>query len=169
MRFASVILALLSSSCCILQLILNSLSIGCAGFSLLDAYRTELTVLTLTLMAYNLIYHRLKYTVYTTVICVVLMLSPEALSTLNSYRTRPTVKASDCIQLEYSVPSMKCEGCANRIKSELQNNAMVAQVLFKSKTLIVTSRTAKHAVVSEVLDKLGHEYILRAKRTDQEC
>lgn len=37
---------LLSSSCCVLQLLLNALSVGCAGFSALTPYRPLFLALT---------------------------------------------------------------------------------------------------------------------------
>lgn len=37
---------LLSSSCCVLQLFLNALSVGCAGFSALTPYRPLFLALT---------------------------------------------------------------------------------------------------------------------------
>lgn len=37
--FAAVLAGLLNSSCCVVQLILNWFSVGCAGFAILDPFR----------------------------------------------------------------------------------------------------------------------------------
>eukprot|EP00966_Prymnesium_polylepis_P266398 6153786-Prymnesium_polylepis.2 len=46
-------LGLLSSSCCVLQLLLNTLSVGCAGFNtILGPIRPQMMALTLSLQAF---------------------------------------------------------------------------------------------------------------------
>jgi copper chaperone CopZ len=44
---------LLSSSCCTVQLVLNSLSLGCAGFAVLDKFRPVFLALTFSSLAYK--------------------------------------------------------------------------------------------------------------------
>ncbi|KAK9795948.1 hypothetical protein WJX73_002658 [Symbiochloris irregularis] len=44
---------LLASSCCVLQLVLNAFSVGCAGFSVLTPYRPVFAALTSASLAYT--------------------------------------------------------------------------------------------------------------------
>ncbi len=50
---AAAVGGLLSSSCCTVQLVLNSLSLGCAGFAVLDTFRPLFLALTFSSLAYK--------------------------------------------------------------------------------------------------------------------
>jgi hypothetical protein len=49
----AVVGGLLSSSCCVIQLALNAMSVGCAGFSVLTPYRPSLIAVTALGLAYS--------------------------------------------------------------------------------------------------------------------
>ncbi|KAJ3044692.1 hypothetical protein HDV00_001096 [Rhizophlyctis rosea] len=84
-RYSSILLALLSSSCCVIQLLLNYLSLGCAGFAILTPYRPILTTLTVTLLTYNLYtYGWNRKTATASLVSVLLMTSPEIVASHNT-------------------------------------------------------------------------------------
>ncbi|KAK9840601.1 hypothetical protein WJX81_003915 [Elliptochloris bilobata] len=69
---------LLSSSCCVLQLFLNALSFGCAGFSLLTPYRP--LFLALTAGSFGLAHWRnrnARQTLFALAVSASLALTPE--------------------------------------------------------------------------------------------
>ncbi|KAH9269100.1 hypothetical protein BASA83_008851 [Batrachochytrium salamandrivorans] len=79
--------SLLSSSCCVIQLLLNYLSLGCAGFSILTPYRMELTAISVSLLATTVWKAGLSWkTGLTLCISVCLMLSPDGVATYNDGR-----------------------------------------------------------------------------------
>ncbi|KAF9179657.1 hypothetical protein BGZ51_006751, partial [Haplosporangium sp. Z 767] len=84
--YASAIsLGLLSSSCCVIQLILNAFSIGCAGFSLLTPFRPLFLSLTLLLIIYTFFKHgwSSRATTLTVTASLILALTPEMVSVVN--------------------------------------------------------------------------------------
>mmetsp|Transcript_34901 Transcript_34901/g.81632 ORF Transcript_34901/g.81632 Transcript_34901/m.81632 type:complete len:309 (+) Transcript_34901:63-989(+) len=115
-------LGLLSSSCCVLQLVLNSFSLGCAGFAALDAWRTPARVLTLTVLLAGTVACRLKIGVWWpatpqgAAVCgfiALLLFSPELLRSFNQASARGSEKQSF---ITLAVPEVKCEACASRLR-----------------------------------------------------
>ncbi|KAF8975551.1 hypothetical protein BGZ46_009051 [Entomortierella lignicola] len=82
--FPAITLGLLSSSCCVIQLILNIFSIGCAGFSILTPFRPLFTSLSVLLIAFTFYKYRLSTRTATTlVIALILTASPELVAVHN--------------------------------------------------------------------------------------
>ena len=104
---------LLGSSCCLIQLVLNSLSIGCAGFAILDPYRWLFT----TLLLCSLLYSWLKYGItrqflISVTIAGVLLASPVVVK----LRNQPSIRHTT---IEMVVDGVACEGCASRVRGKL--------------------------------------------------
>ncbi|KAF9919329.1 hypothetical protein BX616_007053 [Lobosporangium transversale] len=80
----AVVLGLLSSSCCTVQLVLNAFSIGCAGFSILTPFRPVFSVITLLLITYTTVKYRFSSRTFITLsIAILLTASPEMASIYN--------------------------------------------------------------------------------------
>ncbi|KAI9498149.1 hypothetical protein BDB00DRAFT_500769 [Zychaea mexicana] len=115
----TVVTALLSSSCCIIQLLLNIFSYSCAGFAVFTPYRSYLTSTTLIFL--SLLFFksgwksRRAWT--TTMISLLLMVTPEIVSWLNIGSTT-TIETSSTMVLLH-LDGLGCLACANRIKNAL--------------------------------------------------
>ncbi|KAF9174997.1 hypothetical protein BGX20_008841 [Mortierella sp. AD010] len=81
---SAITLGLLSSSCCLIQLILNVFSIGCAGFSVLTPFRPIFGSISLALIAYTVYKYRLSTrTTITMAFALILILTPEMVAVHN--------------------------------------------------------------------------------------
>lgn len=131
---------LLSSSCCIIQLVLNYTSIGCAGFSALTPYRHVFRAITAGTLGYLLLSQGLnRRTVTTLLLSLALATSQDLLAARNTGslqqllagwgvtgRTgqqqqhqqpqQPPVAASKTM---LQVQGMRCEACAARLRGNL--------------------------------------------------
>ncbi|KAG0267518.1 hypothetical protein BGZ95_002830 [Linnemannia exigua] len=80
----AVILGLLSSSCCLIQLALNLMSVGCAGFSILTPYRPLFLAFSSLLVLFNLFNYRWSpRTAWTVALVVTLTTTPEMVAIYN--------------------------------------------------------------------------------------
>ncbi|KAF0362620.1 hypothetical protein F8M41_014032 [Gigaspora margarita] len=149
--FWATLCGLLSSSCCIIQLILNMFSIGCAGFSLLTPYRplflsfTSILIIT-TIFQYGF---RSKRTLMTALISILLSTSPEFVSLYNQNNISMTKLFTNMPLSDYSnkqveifvlqINGISCEGCANRIKNhfDAQAHVIYSKVYFKNQSAII--------------------------------
>ncbi|KAG0261284.1 hypothetical protein DFQ27_003071 [Actinomortierella ambigua] len=80
------LMGLLTSSCCIIQLVLNAFSIGCAGFSVLTPFRPVFLSLSISMIIYNIVKYgrsRPLQTLITILIVTTLSLSPELVAHKN--------------------------------------------------------------------------------------
>ncbi|KAI7865111.1 hypothetical protein BDF14DRAFT_1883800 [Spinellus fusiger] len=137
--------ALLSSSCCLLQLVLNVFSFSCAGFSVLTPYRPLFTIITLLLLTHRLYFERKdKKTVGTALISLVLIVSPELTQWVNQTHLLPIVSSNTYL---VQIDGMQCIACANRIKNTLQSMATV-----ESATLFFANSSAIVRMVGENTD-----------------
>jgi len=112
-------LGLLSSSCCVIQLVLNSLSIGCAGFSALTPYRHFFVGLTSIFLGFVLARDGFsKRTLMTLLIASSLTLTPEIVAGWNQ-NTFKFAKNSQKIleRVIIQVDGPHCEACASSVKS----------------------------------------------------
>ncbi|ORY95245.1 hypothetical protein BCR43DRAFT_492678 [Syncephalastrum racemosum] len=139
---ATIGMALLASSCCVIQLVLNMLSISCAGFAVLTPYRPWFTLATLATM--TLAWQRQKKNhdnnksrrvlFWTGCVAAVLLASPELVRYMNesasTLDTRPIVLELD---------GLGCLACANKIKQGLKQVPGVADALvfFDNSTALV--------------------------------
>ncbi|KAG0344127.1 hypothetical protein BG004_004714 [Podila humilis] len=77
-------LGLLSSSCCVIQLVLNAFSIGCAGFSVLTPLRPVFLGISFGLVLYTVFKYRLTArTIVTLFITLGLTITPEMVAVVN--------------------------------------------------------------------------------------
>ncbi|KAI8387282.1 hypothetical protein BD560DRAFT_381989 [Blakeslea trispora] len=133
--------ALLSSSCCVIQLLLNAFSVSCAGFSILTPYRYLLTSLTIALLSYQLYKNRLSRIVL--LVSLGLMISSDVVAWIN----RSSVKMTAVAHINYriSLDGLGCEACANRIKNTLNSIEWIENtfVFFHNQTGIVLVREDK--------------------------
>ncbi|CAO3665939.1 unnamed protein product [Rhizopus stolonifer] len=139
------LIALLSSSCCVIQLVLNFFSVSCAGFSILTPYRPFLTCLTVLVITFQL-YH---YRTLIPLVSLVLMLSPELVHWMNTQNNH--------FGQEYSIliTGLGCEACANRIKRQLEAVDWIkqARVFFDNATaLVMTDRPEEVVRLIESID-----------------
>ncbi|KAF9976842.1 hypothetical protein BGZ73_007641 [Actinomortierella ambigua] len=80
------LMGLLTSSCCIIQLVLNAFSIGCAGFSVLTPFRPIFLSLSISMIVYNIVQYgrsRPLQTLITVLIVTTLSLTPELVAHKN--------------------------------------------------------------------------------------
>ncbi|KAI9285996.1 hypothetical protein BC943DRAFT_322290 [Umbelopsis sp. AD052] len=157
--------ALLSSSCCVIQLVLNLFSFSCAGFSILTPYRPYLVALTAVSLSYTLFSRGLESkTLGIVLMCLLLMMSPDAVD----YYNRTGYFESDTAAITHylmGIEGMSCMACANRVKQTLETSPLVeeAKIFFQNASAIVTVATtsstdhhAKHIV--ELVHNLHDKY-----------
>lgn len=124
---------LMSSSCCVIQLLLNYTSIGCAGFSALTPYRTHFRLVTAALLAALFINGGVnRRSLTTTAVTLALVFSQDALAAYNTGRLPPALQAllgtwawpppaaqpspPAATRYQLEVAGIRCEACAARIK-----------------------------------------------------
>ncbi|KAI8930360.1 hypothetical protein BC831DRAFT_440209 [Entophlyctis helioformis] len=79
--------SLLSSSCCVIQLVMNYLSLGCAGFAVLTPYRPHFTALAVLLLSMSVVAGGWsRRTVATAAVCGLLMVSQDVVAAHNDGR-----------------------------------------------------------------------------------
>ncbi|KAI8840817.1 hypothetical protein BJ741DRAFT_662073 [Chytriomyces cf. hyalinus JEL632] len=124
MNALTLLLALLGSSCCLIQLILNALSIGCAGFALLDPLSpvfTSLTVASLSVSLWRVRFKPNRNIAATAALSLFLLSLPSLVDKFNksnlSHSESTTPKCT--ISISWNIDGLKCLGCAARLKSHL--------------------------------------------------
>lgn len=141
--FTTIGMALLASSCCVIQLVLNMLSISCAGFAVLTPYRPWFTLATLA--TFTLAWQRQKYNkdrrvlFWTACVAAVLLASPELVRYMNESTSTPGISPPIVLQLD----GLGCLACANKIKQGLMQVPGVAEALvfFDNSTALVKCNT----------------------------
>ena len=114
LKFTSILTSLLASSCCSIQLILNLLSFGCAGFAILDPY--EKYFISISIILICIIIKKEGFTkrnLFTIMICLLLISSRYLL--LNYIKNSEIPK-----NFTMSVSGIKCSGCAQKLCSKLK-------------------------------------------------
>lgn len=156
--------ALLSSSCCIIQLVLNYFSISCAGFTIFTPYRPFFTSITVMLLTWNVLYHynhknktRLLFSV---VFSVMLMLSPEIIQYINQHSSLllPIAKESATYYYRIQLDGLGCEACANRIKNTLNSIDLISnsRVYFHNQTAIIETmkKLENYSIVENLIKSI---------------
>lgn len=145
--------ALLSSSCCVIQLVLNFFSISCAGFAIFTPYRRLLTTVTILTLAYNVRNKGLKnrQVLLSTLISVIFMISPEIVKMIN-LSSSDNVVSSVVFYFRINLDGLGCEACANRIKNRLNAVEWIldTRVFFDNRTAIV--QTISQIVDDSIID-----------------
>ncbi|KAF9301670.1 hypothetical protein BGZ74_006433 [Mortierella antarctica] len=81
---SAIAVGLLSSSCCVVQLVLNAFSIGCAGFSVLTPLRPVFLAISFGLVLYTVAKYRFSSRAFATlVITLGLTITPELVAVVN--------------------------------------------------------------------------------------
>jgi copper chaperone CopZ len=132
-KVTAVVLPLLSSSCCAIQLIINALSgWGCAGFnSVLGPIRPLLLPLFI-LSTWNLLPQRpLGWTVLSSFLAFL----PELVYTFNSLEANQWTKQKNpsnnnavTAKLQLAIPSMGCVACVNKIDTAIRQCESTARI-----------------------------------------
>ncbi len=144
---------LLSSSCCTIQLVLNSVSVGCAGFAVLDRFRPFFLFFTFSSLAYKTamydvrLHHKPWRSLSTWIVALVLATSPAVVRRLNRGGSGGLVAGAagqpPLLLLQYKVVGMKCEACANGLKNALEalDTDVHADVLFEEGVVFVEKKS----------------------------
>ncbi len=114
--FFSMISSLLGSSCCIIQLILNIFSVGCAGFAILDKYEIYFLFITSLSIGILLKLKGIKNTYKIILICIAISASKRI---VNMFLKDAQIKSNVFL----TVKGVKCNGCALKLCSELKTIA----------------------------------------------
>eukprot|EP00698_Gefionella_okellyi_P001065 TRINITY_DN10952_c0_g1_i1.p1 TRINITY_DN10952_c0_g1~~TRINITY_DN10952_c0_g1_i1.p1 ORF type:complete len:157 (-),score=22.36 TRINITY_DN10952_c0_g1_i1:154-624(-) len=121
-----IVLGLLSSSCCIIQLVLNLFSIGCAGFALLTPFRTVFITLLVVSFAIRIyLYGVTRALVLSLLVSVLLTFSTELVAQFNA---SSSLKSSEVPAIVFTVHGVKCEACASRVKAALMDKCETVRV-----------------------------------------
>lgn len=131
--------ALLSSSCCVIQLALNLFSFSCAGFAVFTPYRPYLVALTLVLTTSSLFTTGFtKRSALNFAACMLLIVSPEIVNYINQFGYALPQAAHDTHYL-VGIEGMSCMACANRIRRTLESvtNIREAKIYFENASAIV--------------------------------
>lgn len=159
---AATVGGLLSSSCCAVQLFLNYLSVGCAGFAVLDRFRPLFLCLTFSSLAYKTVAYDVRLhknpwrSLPTWLVAVALASVPVLVRRLNRgglYLGSLSSPSSSLlgnvpqrpVMLQYSVRGMKCEACANGLKNALEalRGDLQADVLFEEGVVFLVAGVAR--------------------------
>jgi copper chaperone CopZ len=166
---------LLSSSCCVLQLLLNWASIGCVGFSALTPYRGAFRGLTGALLAYLLYSQGLnRHSVATLLLSTALMVSQDVVAVHNRGEALPR-SVQDALQrarwrqhgrqqqppaatrTQLAVTGLRCEACAARLRRSLAAVPGVdgCTVAFNEGLVEVWSNRSQPVGVAELRDAVA--------------
>ncbi|KAF1800848.1 hypothetical protein FB192DRAFT_1382593, partial [Mucor lusitanicus] len=156
--------ALLSSSCCVIQLALNFFSVSCAGFAVFTPYRSVLSTFTVFLLGYNLVStttsSQARQKLVILVVSVLLMVSPEIVQWVNQSPAAASTAKSHYYRIH--LDGLGCEACANRIKSTLISTDWIsdATVYFSNQTAIVQIKDsiAENTELVDLIRSIDNKY-----------
>lgn len=188
---AGITAGLLSSSCCLLQLLLNALSwfnivhVGCAGFNtVLGPPRPYLRAFTfgwLGVCWYNTPTKRWRTMLRATVITTILMFLPELLQTWDYAHpvirrslatTRiPPMKEEEWLERQIIVHNMGCEGCQSAVRNLLESYPDIerAQVDWKTGKASVFGKAVESLdmdAIGSLLERHGYELDLNMENAN---
>lgn len=169
-----ILAGLLSSSCCLIQLILNTLSwwnivhVGCAGFNkILGPPRLYIRAMTIGWLGVLWIHggkHRIRL-LYTTIVTLLLMFLPESLplmgniTTLHPIVRRTLMRVEDISSWTYEtsfiVDNMGCEACESNVKNVLE--ALVRQANVNWQTGLVKVKNDQEIKLDVLSRQLEHQ------------
>ena len=120
-----VIGGLLSSSCCLIQLFLNLFPVGCAGFSVLDRHKPLFLALTFGSLSARAAFERIhgirSPRPISWAAAVVLSFLPDIVRLGNRFSVRATRPSETIIVTRHVVQGVKCEACAQRLRTTLRS------------------------------------------------
>jgi hypothetical protein len=113
-EFLSLISSLLASNCCVIQLILNIFSLGCAGFAIFEKFEIQFHLLTFIFISLLLSRKGIKSTYLVIIFCIFLSFSKIF---LNLFFKENTINSNIFVRIK----GVKCNGCAIKLCSELKS------------------------------------------------
>eukprot|EP00884_Botryococcus_braunii_P021464 jgi/Botrbrau1/8000/Bobra.384_2s0026.1 len=161
---------LLSSQCCVIQLALNAMSVGCAGFSVLSPYRPAfLAVTTAGLLYTHRKYRNPRQTLCAAIVALALSASPEVVRAYNmgifrhlaQYYHLPGVLPKHLLEqiFELQVDGIKCVSCGMRIKQHVLSSVKGVQnctVEFEKGRVMVAGKGVSRTQLLESISSLGY-------------
>uniref|UniRef100_A0A7R9YST7 HMA domain-containing protein n=1 Tax=Chlamydomonas euryale TaxID=1486919 RepID=A0A7R9YST7_9CHLO len=181
-ELAAIAGSLVASNCCVLQLVLNSLSLGCAGFAALDPYKgvgRALAVMCVGRLLLKAVRQRERRAGAFAAISLLLLASQDVLAWTNR---NPTPASSSSVSWWwrswhataspmsqhgqnagahfvvycFEVQGMKCEGCAARVKAALLEVEGIEEVSIDFPNRKVLLTVAKGSPMAGV-EQLEHQ------------
>lgn len=167
---------LLSSSCCAIQLLLNLVSVSCAGFAALDFFRVPFTCLTFGLLGWRRMSAYLaggplltmqSLAIFITSLTLTLM--PSMVRASNERSRTSNIGSGSLQKVQFSVQGMKCLGCASGFKRDLLQRDGVGDVVVEWEsaeraTVTVTGTATSSEHLSTQMKEIceARQYRLRA-------
>ena len=159
------VLSLLSSSCCVIQLALNMLSVGCAGFNsilgparpffLACALHARVLLRRAAVAAPGVDPRVRQMNVYGGALAVAVAFAPEAVALVASLRRR---RGEGALSLTLDLPSMGCVACVDAVSRAVRSvpGVVDASVTVGAATVSVTeANDAMAAAVSDAVRRAG--------------
>ena len=162
------LLSLLSSSCCVIQLALNMLSVGCAGFNsilgparpffLACALHARVLLRRAAVTSPGVDPRVRQMNVYGGALAVAVAFAPEAVALVAKLRRRRSSDVAGAASLTLTLPSMGCVACVDAVSRAVRSVAGVvdADVSIGSATVSVNAANdAMAAAVSDAVRRAG--------------
>ena len=161
---SSTLVGLLSSSCCALQLLLNLLSVGCAGFNtILGPMRPTLLAVALWMQALSLWTRKSLLPTRATSISLLLSFLPELLAiwtkwtTTKAHASTTTLEHSNGNLITIQLNTMGCMSCVNKVSSVLEAEAQVERFsvsLEQGQATVVLDQTEDSSSKTSTIDRI---------------
>ena len=124
---STLLCATLGGSCCLVQLLLNALGFGCAGFAVLTPYRSVFSGMALILLVTNMSKRRFRWNALLLFATVLSIFLPELVATWNS-----TASISSTVETRsLRVSNIKCAACLSDALSRIKQVSGVLEVTGK--------------------------------------
>jgi copper chaperone CopZ len=154
--------ALIGSCLCPIQLVLNALGFGCAGFAVLTPYRVPFAMLTFANVSLSFWAGTKSPRQFAlSLLSMSVLFSPEIVKLINrsSLKYTPTMG----FETRLSIIGVKCEACANRVKNLLEEIEGVdsAAVLFgENKAFVHSKRPILNAEIKAKMEETDFELVI---------
>jgi len=155
------------SSCCIIQLLLNSFSVGCAGFAALTPYRPAFLSITVASLVGNYLKYRNKRrTALAVAVAFGLTVTPELVRLFNEGRLPKLPRLMNSCQeggqantkSVFHVEGMKCLACCAKVKQHVLtiHGVEACEVDFERGEVTVRGMGVSEEVIVASLESLGY-------------
>ena len=161
-------LSLLSSSCCVIQLALNMLSVGCAGFNsilgparpffLACALHARVLLRRAAVAAPGVDPRVRQMNVYGGALAVAVAFAPEVVALVAKLRRRRSSDVAGVASLTLDLPSMGCVACVDAVSRAIRgvDGVVDASVTVGAATVSVTeANDAMAAAISDAVRRAG--------------
>jgi len=165
----SVATALFGSCLCPLQLALNAMGFGCAGFAVLTPYRVPFGLFTVANIFAGLwMGKKSNQQALLSVFSLSILFSPEIVKYFNRLPFQ-SIETEIGNELHFSIEGVKCEACANRLKnlvSEIEGVQSVAIFFDESRGYLQSKTPIKQEQLDKQLDESGFELKIKDRITN---